>query len=98
MTFPRNNFGAKPQTAPAFPFPCARALLSRPRAMAKLFTRQEVAKYTGVDGKAPFIIIHNHVYDVTPWLNDHPGGCEILLQNAGTDATVVFEDTHTIAK
>ena len=32
------------------------------------------------------------VYDVTGYLEDHPGGAEILLGEAGKDATQVFED------
>jgi cytochrome b561 len=64
----------------------------------KLFTRAEVAKH-GQDAfeteqKNPLIILHNRVYAVTDWLNDHPGGHEILLQNAGTDATMNFEDQY----
>ena len=30
--------------------------------------------------------------DVTTWLDDHPGGGEIILEFAGGDATPVFED------
>jgi cytochrome b561 len=40
----------------------------------------------------PYIILHNIVYNVTEWLNDHPGGNAILMENAGTDATQAFED------
>lgn len=60
--------------------------------MAKLFTRAEVAKFTGTNGTAPYLILHNVVYDVTAWLHEHPGGNTILLENAGADATVPFED------
>lgn len=43
-----------------------------------------------------WVIIHGNVYDVTKYLDDHPGGPEILLDVAGTDATGDFEDTgHT---
>jgi len=34
----------------------------------------------------------NHVYDVTAYQEDHPGGKEFLLENAGTDATEAYED------
>lgn len=56
------------------------------------FSRADVAKYNGVGGTAPYIILHNKVYDVTDWLHEHPGGNAILLENAGTDATNAFED------
>jgi cytochrome-b5 reductase len=32
------------------------------------------------------------VYDVTKYLEDHPGGAESLIEVAGKDATVTFED------
>lgn len=32
------------------------------------------------------------VYDVTSYLDDHPGGAEVLLDVAGTDADEFFED------
>ena len=31
------------------------------------------------------------VYDVTPFMDDHPGGGEIMLSAAGKDATNDFE-------
>ncbi|OQV22111.1 putative Cytochrome b5 [Hypsibius exemplaris] len=39
-----------------------------------------------------WVIINGKVYDVTLFLEEHPGGEEILIENAGTDATVNFED------
>ncbi|CAH1130718.1 unnamed protein product [Ceutorhynchus assimilis] len=39
-----------------------------------------------------WILIHNDVYDVTPFLNEHPGGEEVLLEQAGKEATETFED------
>ena len=32
------------------------------------------------------------VYDVTKYLDDHPGGSEIIVEYAGKDATDMFED------
>ncbi|KAL4187462.1 hypothetical protein AMTRI_Chr09g39140 [Amborella trichopoda] len=32
------------------------------------------------------------VYDVTPFMDDHPGGDEVLLSSTGKDATNDFED------
>ncbi|KAG5629034.1 hypothetical protein H5410_000751 [Solanum commersonii] len=32
------------------------------------------------------------VYDVTPFMEDHPGGDEVLLSASGKDATNDFED------
>ena len=39
-----------------------------------------------------WLTIHGKVYDVTKYLEDHPGGEEVLLDRAGQDATEDFED------
>jgi alkylation response protein AidB-like acyl-CoA dehydrogenase len=41
-----------------------------------------------------WIIINNQVYDVTRFLNSHPGGKSSILAFAGKDATEVFYDLH----
>lgn len=56
----------------------------------KILRRSEVAKNN--DSKCAQIIIHNNVYDVTEFLNEHPGGEEVLLEQAGKDGTEAFED------
>lgn len=44
------------------------------------------------DSKNTWIVIHNSVYNVTEFLNEHPGGEEVLLEQAGRDASEAFED------
>lgn len=39
-----------------------------------------------------WMTIHGKVYDVTKYLDDHPGGEEVLLDRAGKDATEDYED------
>lgn len=39
-----------------------------------------------------WLIIHDKVYDITSFLEEHPGGEEVLLEQAGADATESFED------
>ncbi|KAI9260584.1 hypothetical protein BDA99DRAFT_512515 [Phascolomyces articulosus] len=39
-----------------------------------------------------YLVIHNKVYDVTRFGNEHPGGLEVLLDEGGRDATESFED------
>ncbi|CAK1544337.1 unnamed protein product [Leptosia nina] len=56
----------------------------------RLFTRQEVSTRDRKDNAA--IIIDNVVYDVSGFLEDHPGGVEVLLNNAGLDASRCFHD------
>ncbi|KAG7276382.1 hypothetical protein CRUP_021893 [Coryphaenoides rupestris] len=42
--------------------------------------------------KSTWIIINNKVHDVTQFLEEHPGGEEVLREQAGGDATESFED------
>ncbi|KAJ8929231.1 hypothetical protein NQ314_018110 [Rhamnusium bicolor] len=37
-----------------------------------------------------WIIIYDRVYDVTDFLEEHPGGADILLEYAGREASVAF--------
>lgn len=39
-----------------------------------------------------WVVVGNTIYDVTDWLASHPGGSDILLSCAGTNATQEFED------
>ncbi|KAB8218442.1 hypothetical protein BDV33DRAFT_192695 [Aspergillus novoparasiticus] len=54
------------------------------------FTLEQVQKHCKPDDV--WIVLHNKVYDVTKYLEDHPGGSAILLEVAGTDATEAFEE------
>ncbi|CAM6018888.1 unnamed protein product [Sphagnum balticum] len=56
----------------------------------KTFDLKEVAEHKAQDDC--WMVIHGKVYDVTKFLDDHPGGDEVLLQTAGTDATDDFDD------
>ncbi|CAH2217985.1 cytochrome b5-like [Pararge aegeria] len=56
----------------------------------KLFTRKGLAeRNTKTDA---VFVIENVVYDVTKFLDDHPGGHEVLLNVAGKDASEDFDD------
>ncbi|KAH8084225.1 cytochrome b5-like heme/steroid binding domain-containing protein [Filobasidium floriforme] len=39
-----------------------------------------------------YMLLHDKVYDITPFLDEHPGGDEVLVEEAGKDATEAFED------
>ncbi|ORZ02435.1 cytochrome b5 [Syncephalastrum racemosum] len=39
-----------------------------------------------------WVTIHNKVYDISKFVQEHPGGEEVLLDEAGKDATEAFED------
>ncbi|KAF5199029.1 Pr5-like receptor kinase [Thalictrum thalictroides] len=56
----------------------------------KVFTLAEVSKHN--TSKDCWLVINNKVYDVTKFLEDHPGGDEVLLSATGKDATDDFKD------
>ena len=41
-----------------------------------------------------WVIVHGKVYDVTSFLDEHPGGSAIILKYAGKDATKAFDPIH----
>ncbi len=49
--------------------------------LAKHATREDV-----------WLAIHDKVYSVSKYLDEHPGGEEVLMDRAGQDATEDFED------
>ncbi|XP_021968211.1 cytochrome b5 [Folsomia candida] len=57
---------------------------------AKKYSLKEVEAHK--DKKSCWIVIADNVYDVTKFLEEHPGGEEVLLEQAGKDATENFED------
>ncbi|OLN86369.1 Very long-chain specific acyl-CoA dehydrogenase, mitochondrial [Colletotrichum chlorophyti] len=59
---------------------------------AKTFTRDEVAKNT--TDESLWCIIDSKVYDLTDFLDAHPGGESVLRQVAGRDATTDFYNLH----
>lgn len=58
----------------------------------RTLTRAEVAKNNG--DESLWMIIDSKVYDVTDFVDAHPGGEAVLRQVAGTDATQAFYNLH----
>ncbi|CAA0841614.1 Cytochrome b5 isoform B [Striga hermonthica] len=58
--------------------------------MASVFTLAEVSEHN--TSKDCWLVISGKVYDVTKFLEDHPGGDEVLVSSTGKDATAEFDD------
>lgn len=56
----------------------------------KYYTLEEIRAHS-LSSDA-WLIIHDNVYDITSFVEEHPGGEEVLLEQAGSDATESFED------
>jgi len=56
----------------------------------KEFTYSDVSEHSGK--KDLYLVIHDKVYDTTAFVDEHPGGEEVLLDVGGQDATEAFED------
>ncbi|KAK4163381.1 hypothetical protein QBC43DRAFT_370831 [Cladorrhinum sp. PSN259] len=54
------------------------------------FTLADVEKHSKPDDL--WLIINNKVYDVTKYLEDHPGGVAVLTEVGGADATQAFAE------
>ncbi|KAJ5089866.1 hypothetical protein N7532_008550 [Penicillium argentinense] len=57
---------------------------------SKEFTLQEVAGHN--TKKDLYMVIHDKVYDCTSFVDEHPGGEEVLLDVGGQDGSEAFED------
>ncbi|KAI9803546.1 MAG: hypothetical protein M1825_001889 [Sarcosagium campestre] len=60
--------------------------------MSELLDAREVAKHNSIN--SCWVILYGHVYDVTGFLPNHPGGSKAILQLAGRDATEEYDPVH----
>uniref|UniRef100_A0A8C6PAU4 Cytochrome b5 type B n=1 Tax=Nothobranchius furzeri TaxID=105023 RepID=A0A8C6PAU4_NOTFU len=56
----------------------------------KFYTLEDVRVHNMINDT--WLIIHDKVYDISKFLEEHPGGEEVLLEQGGADATESFED------
>ena len=57
--------------------------------MTKIIALEEVAKHTTEQDL--WMVIHGKVYDVTPFVDEHPGGVNTLTDVGGVDGTAEFD-------
>ncbi|KAL1980257.1 hypothetical protein VTN96DRAFT_4432 [Rasamsonia emersonii] len=57
-----------------------------------LLDGKEVAQHNSPE--SCWIVVRGKVYDVTAFLDDHPGGARVILQCAGRDATADYDAIH----
>lgn len=58
--------------------------------MSKIFTFEEVSQHNTKEDA--WIIYGDRVFDVTAYLDEHPGGEEVIIDCLGDDATEAFDD------
>ena len=58
----------------------------------KTFNFNEVSKHN--TAKDCWVVIDKNVYDVTKFLNEHPGGKKVLTRVGGKDVTEQFYQLH----
>ncbi|CAN3375035.1 hypothetical protein DIURU_005163 [Diutina rugosa] len=55
-------------------------------------TKEEVKQHRTKDDA--WTIINNKVYNITPYINFHPGGADEIMKGAGRDGTTLFMKYH----
>ena len=72
---------------------------NKPKNLSEILKRKyqlsEIAKHN--KEKDIWIILANKVYDVTSFIEDHPGGVEVLMEVAGKNATDGFIEAGHIS-
>ncbi|CAD7079702.1 unnamed protein product [Hermetia illucens] len=52
---------------------------------------EEVAEHDNIEDC--WVVIYDRVYDVTKFLDSHPGGWDVMIDYAGMDCTIAFRGT-----
>ncbi|KAJ8981311.1 hypothetical protein NQ317_015444 [Molorchus minor] len=66
--------------------------MSEETSSVKYYSLAEIAVNDGTNGNGTWIIYKDNVYDVTAYLDDHPGGGDLITEWAGKDCTKAFDD------
>ncbi|XP_050361956.1 uncharacterized protein LOC126781162 [Nymphalis io] len=66
-----------------------------PEAKDRVITLAEVSLHD--TPKDCWVVIYDRVYDITDFLDEHPGGYDVMLEYAGRDASTAFRSSgHSI--
>lgn len=87
---PATTPSASSTPAPAEPSGSAPAASSSPSATG--YTLAEVAQHDSVE--SCWAAVDGKVYDLTDWIDQHPGGPQRIEQLCGTDASQAFRNQH----
>ncbi len=63
-----------------------------PVAAPNTYTMAQVSTHS--TGSSCWTTLRGNVYDVTNWINRHPGGSDAILSLCGKDGASAFEDQH----
>jgi cytochrome b involved in lipid metabolism len=58
----------------------------------KYYTMEEVQKHNSRE--SCWTVVRGDVYDLTKWIDKHPGGADKILKLCGKDGTQAFEKKH----
>lgn len=61
--------------------------------MHQTFSAAEVAAHN--TAKSCWVTVGNNVYDVTDFVEDHPGGADLLMEYAGRDVGAILKDADS---
>jgi cytochrome b involved in lipid metabolism len=61
--------------------------------VSKVFTVSEVAKHSTKNDC--YLIINKKVYNVSSFIDSHPGGAQRIISNCGTEVTGIFAAIHS---
>jgi len=94
-TNPSQNIStsSNPTATPiAKPTPTPVASQTPPASTTPSYSFMQVSSHSSAS--SCWTIIGNNVYDLTSWINQHPGGKQAILGLCGKDGTIAFEKQH----
>lgn len=81
-----------PSDTPVTPAPAATSTQPATTPASSGITAAEVAQHNSA--QSCYAIVGTSVYDLTQWINQHPGGARAILGLCGRDSTAQFTRQH----